>query len=81
MIKCCKCHREATFESPKPFCDLHWEWWFTFGHEVFMSSKKLYRLRYNDLKRMWGRGGGRSGPRLNGKKRPVGWRKMVKELK
>jgi len=49
---------------------LHWEWWFTFGYEVFMSSKKLYRLRYETLKNKWRKHG-----------RPIGWRKMLKEIK
>jgi hypothetical protein len=27
-IKCSRCDREATYDSPELLCDLHWaEWW------------------------------------------------------
>ena len=69
-MKCCKCNREATYDSPKPYCDLHWEMWFTEGYEVALTPKRLYRFRYENLKYAWRKHG-----------RPVGWRKMLKEIK
>ena len=29
FVKCSKCHREATYDSPEPLCDPHWQLWFS----------------------------------------------------
>lgn len=68
-MKCSKCNREATHDVPRSLCDCHWEQWFTFGWEVFMSPKRLYRLRYEALKNKWR------------KKRPKDWKSQLRELR
>ncbi len=30
-MKCTECKREATYNSPKNYCDLHWHMWFCDG--------------------------------------------------
>ena len=40
-MKCNKCTKEATFDSPEPLCDQHWaEWWTEDDVEGDTSSHK-----------------------------------------
>lgn len=40
-VKCCQCSAEATFDSPRNFCDKHWaRWWATDKGKV---NRTMYR--------------------------------------
>jgi len=51
MKLCCKCKREATYDSPKLFCDLHWQLWFM--EDYTGTPKELYESCVISLKHTW----------------------------
>ena len=53
-MKCVVCGREATFDSPRKYCDLHWVLWWTEDYEKDgMSKDALKYERIDALKTIW----------------------------
>ena len=40
MIKCIRCEKEATFDSPELFCDKHWAEWWVEGYDATKEEAK-----------------------------------------
>lgn len=54
-MKCISCHREATFDSPKKYCDYHWAYWWAEGTVGPEEVKKETRRILREIERKYGR--------------------------
>ena len=49
-MKCCRCSADATFDSPRPYCDEHWaRWWGGYDAEdPYEGGEEPSRVQYQD---------------------------------
>lgn len=53
LIQCTKCDREATFDSPENFCDLHHMLWWTEDWGENITAEELTADRIQILEETW----------------------------
>jgi hypothetical protein len=52
-MKCIKCDRKATYDSPDNLCDEHWvDWWFE-GDDKFLSPDEVKKEKQDLLNSIW----------------------------
>lgn len=54
-MKCVKCEREATFDSPESLCDEHWAEWWAFNQpddEVQLTQEEQEEYKREVLEEM-----------------------------